>query len=103
MSLRTCLWTLVCGTALGIAGSASALTVVNDSPSRLNLSSPVAGATNIVDPGAHFEVPSGWGDARHVYLTASSGSGAYDDRWARKCLKVSRTARCPAIACSGVP
>ena len=75
MSLRTCLWTLVCGTTLGIAGSASALTVVNDSASRLNLSSPVAGATNIVDPGAHFEVPSGWGDARHVYLTASSGSG----------------------------
>ena len=75
MSLRTCLWTIVCGTVMGAAGSASALTVVNDSPDTLALSSPVSGAASTVEPGSHFAVPSSWGDSRHVYLTAASTTG----------------------------
>ncbi len=76
MSLRTCLWTLVFGTALGVAGSASALTVVNDSANTLTLSSPVSGAASSVGPGAQFLVPESWGDDRHVYLTATTASGS---------------------------
>ena len=75
MSLRTCLCILLCGTVSGAASSASALTVVNDSANTLDLSSPISGATNRVAPGGQFGVPSGWGDDRHIYLTASSASG----------------------------
>ncbi|MDG2051693.1 MAG: hypothetical protein P8M78_16185 [Myxococcota bacterium] len=75
MSLRTCLWTLACGISIAAAGTASALTVVNDSAEALNLSSPVSGATSRIEPGAQFGVPSSWGDDRHIYLTASSTTG----------------------------
>ena len=75
MSLRTCLWTLVCGTALGATGSASALTVVNETTNTLTLSSPVSGAARTAEPGAQLPLPNSWGDARHVYLSATTATG----------------------------
>ena len=75
MSLRTCLWIFAFGAALGGVGTASAVTVVNDSTHALSLSSPVSGATSRLEPGAQFGVPPTWGDARHIYLMASSASG----------------------------
>ena len=56
--------------------AASALTVVNQAGTALDLYSPVVRSGVEIGPGAHFEVPPAWGDDRHLYFEVSTTTGA---------------------------
>lgn len=69
-----------------IASPASALTLVNQSSSSLQLLDATGAARASLAPGRSFEIPADWGDDRHLWFDVASGDlpevcGTFRNKW----------------------
>lgn len=69
-----------------LAGTAAAVTLVNQSGETIVVANQAVDFSASVHPGGHFEVPASWGDDRHVYMDVVNAAGSsvcapFANRW----------------------